>query len=807
MVLLTSLLFIPQGRQNDIKTLISAGKYEEAQELIDKNDGYGESDALDVLCEAGEAFENLDYEKGIKEICSIGGSVTIYYDSNGTTIDKESEIITNFDSINNSIYKEGYKNYNWVLIDYSIDISKHAACVYLKAEFNTALKYSITCELYNGTFKSLWNHWYTVESEDKTIPNPTKKGYTFLGWTSENITTPTKDLVIKSGSSGNITLISNWQPNAYTITYDINTGNALETNTQIVTYGESFTMVTPTKTGYKFLGWYNGENLIKDGTWNITSNVTLKASWEILSYSITYIGVEGADNSANSLTYTYNEATITLQDPTKTGYTFLGWTTTEVLIPTKNLTIVHNSIGNKEFVANWQANTYTITYDVNTGNALDSNTQSVTYNSVFTLIFPTKTEYTFEGWYNENVLVQDGIWNIASDVTLKARWKIISYNITYNGVNGADNSINPNNYTYETDTITLQNPSRAGSEFLGWTTSNSITPTKNLTITKNSTGDKEFTANWKVYYTYVDSTKTSLYFGLYPQTKVSDDTLISTLNAKTGTLPTSSNTYNWKDYGYYISGSVSSYMYYIDIDNDNNGMYDYRGVYFTQYRPSDTSKTSLEGNSYQDDNGYNINTVYWFKYEPIKWNILKTEDGKALIIADLIVDSQDYYYSDSSRSGDTDYQGNTTTGKVYANNYMYSYIRSWLNETFYTTAFNTLEKEIIETTIVDNSVSSTDRSFNTYISSDTNDKIFLLSYKEVVTYYSLYGERRTAASDYAKCQGLYVYYLNYSCYWLRTPSYDHDEYAGYVGCDAAIYYDICSVNAGVRPACWISLIN
>ena len=298
----------------------------------------------------------------------------------------------------------------------------------------------------------------------------------------------------------------------------------------------------------------------------------------------------------------------------------------------------------------------------------------------------------------------------------------------------------------------------------------------------------------------------SVIFGSYPQTKVTDDMLIAALNEKAGDLPEAGNLGNWTDYGYYISGSVSSYMYYIDIDNDSDGRYDYRGVYFTQYRPYYTTTTC--SNTYQNNNGYSTKTTYWFKYEPIKWNILKTESNKVLIISDLIIDSQDYYYSTSSRSGATDYQGNTKTGTTYANNYMFSHIRNWLNNTFYETAFSTLEKEIIETTTVDNSASSTGYSSNSYACSNTNDKMFLLSYKEATTYYSSGSERQARGTDYAKSQGLYVNSYK-SPHWLRSPDYNYDYSARYVYYDGNVYdyYRVYYTNFGVRPACWINLIN
>ncbi len=307
-------------------------------------------------------------------------------------------------------------------------------------------------------------------------------------------------------------------------------------------------------------------------------------------------------------------------------------------------------------------------------------------------------------------------------------------------------------------------------------------------------------------YKYVEGSTTAIYFGSYPQTQVTDTDLRNTLTEKAGTLPTSGSPQKWTDYGYYKSNSVSSYMFYIDIDNDSDGDYDYRGVYFTGYRPYSTA-TDPTFNEPQRLNAYYPNTVYWFKYEPIKWNILKTENNKALIISDLLLDSQDYNYTKNSRTNVSDYQDNTSTGTIYSNNYMYSHIRSWLNTTFYNTAFSDLEKQIIETTVVDNSVESTASTSNSYACSNTSDNMFLLSSKEATTYYSSNSERIAQGSDYAKCQGLSVNTSSgNSNYWLRSPRSDNESRTNDININGGIsYLDTNQTQFGVRAACWINL--
>ena len=250
-------------------------------------------------------------------------------------------------------------------------------------------------------------------------------------------------------------------------------------------------------------------------------------------------------------------------------------------------------------------------------------------------------------------------------------------------------------------------------------------------------------------------------FGSYPQSMVSESSLISTLNGEAGILPSSSNSQGWTDYGYYINGAVESFMWYIDVIN---GADQYRGVYFTSYRPFTTVTDST--NSYQDDNGFITSTVYWFKYEPINWRILEINADDALLMCNIAIDSQQYYHSTSNRTIEE------TT--IYPSNYEHSYIRSWLNDNFYNTAFNVEEKAIIQTTNVDNSALSADSRDTTYECPNTNDKIFLINYLSFTTEGIEYGlntldSRMLEPSDYSISQGIYESPQGFSTWMQRSP--------------------------------------
>ena len=318
-----------------------------------------------------------------------------------------------------------------------------------------------------------------------------------------------------------------------------------------------------------------------------------------------------------------------------------------------------------------------------------------------------------------------------------------------------------------------------------------------------------------------------IYFGSYPQTVVTDDRVKIGLTALAGDLPTAEDSKNWTSYGYYIEGEVVDYMWYIDLAYNE---VKYRGVYFTSYRPDETHRLSKAANSQQDDNGYNVSTVYWFKYEPIKWRILSEANGEALILCEMIIDSRDYCNFDEETQQTVKYSHNGGNG--YANNYALSDIRAWLNDTFYNTAFSALQKEYIKLTTVKNDLTSanpnSDPTFETrdkyvsFLCEDTEDHIFLLSFQEATN--DAYGfnpdmdnvadpAREKIPTDYAKCQDVKVSkdtgcVGNGMFWWLRTPAeYDAGGVARGVVFNGAAGggIGVSNVHVGVVPALVINL--
>ena len=292
-------------------------------------------------------------------------------------------------------------------------------------------------------------------------------------------------------------------------------------------------------------------------------------------------------------------------------------------------------------------------------------------------------------------------------------------------------------------------------------------------------------------------------FGSYPQSEVTDGELKAKLTELAG------STDGWTSYGYYSRNEETEqpeqgdFMKYADVEYNGEK---YRGVYFTQYRPYWTGNAVTEENSNQKYNGYEVNTQYWFKYEPIYWQVLSYDKatGNAVVLSKDIIDSQQYY----SYSGTRTIDGKT----VYPNNYEHSDIRVWLNGTFYDGAFTDADKNVIIGTTLDNS--AYDEEYSQYDSNSTTDKVWLLSYDEAhnseygfnAEYWSYSYTRMALCTTYALSQGA-TGSNGYSYWWLRSAGRD-DNCACLVCFDGSVsdLGGTYNTDFGVRPALTINLL-
>ena len=301
------------------------------------------------------------------------------------------------------------------------------------AQWSDAIEYDITYNLDGGANDPSNPDIYTVEDPTITLANPTKTGYTFLGWE------PTDN--IPAGSTGDKTFTAKWEINTFTVQYNANGGTGSQTDPDSpYDYGTEVTALglgTIEKAGYTFLGW----NTKADGTgipyaigdsFIIKADRVFYAQWsDAIAYDITY-NLDGGTNAlSNPDTYTVEDDTITLANPTKTGYTFLGWE------PTDN--IPAGSTGDKTFTATWEVQTFTVTWENYDGTELEQDAE-VPYGTMPSYGGATPEQpataqytYTFAGWTPEPDLV-------TGDITYVARYTetVNNYTVTWENYDGTE---------------------------------------------------------------------------------------------------------------------------------------------------------------------------------------------------------------------------------------------------------------------------------------------------------------------------------------------------------------------------------
>lgn len=263
---------------------------------------------------------------------------------------------------------------------------------------------------------------------------------------------------------------------------------------------------SPGRRGYSFNGWEDeSHKLVANGD-VISSDLTLRAKWSLETYRITYDLAGGAlpSGSDNPDSYTVESETMILHNPEKEGFTFAGWTGTDLTAASDHVTIKKGSAGNRAYTAVWVkegVKTYRVTYSINNKNLPLSDvvvTVKEGERADYT-ITGAHTGYVFTGWYDK----ADGGSRLeeilpSSDMTVYAHWELQNYRITYHLDGGAfpDGTEPHSSYTIETPDFVLPSPEKDGFTFDGW--KEGETPQqKNVTVRKGSFGDRIFTAVWK----------------------------------------------------------------------------------------------------------------------------------------------------------------------------------------------------------------------------------------------------------------------------------------------------------------------
>lgn len=344
-----------------------------------------------------------------------------------------------------------------------------------------------------------------------TVPKaPTRTGYQFLGWDEDvEMTIPDKDLTYKA----------QWLKMEYTLQFK--TGEGTSVSPIKGNYGDKISVPKdPTRTGYIFKNWSeNGKKVDKLPTTMPAESHIYTAIWEQETYQITYDLNGGSMKSGekNPTTYNVDTTVFKLKNPVRAGYTFTGWSGTQITGVSDNVSVKQGSTDNRTYKANWRENIYQITF-ILSGTEAKGSMAAKTVNYTENVTLPkcgfTCKGHSFKRWYTVD---KKGKKTYYSDrqkvskltdvnggvVTLYPEWEANVYNVTFDYGDGRAKTVRKtkygNKYQFPSD------PTRYGWEFKGWKKEGANTAfdmsTKELQL--QDAKDITLYASWKANSFYV----------------------------------------------------------------------------------------------------------------------------------------------------------------------------------------------------------------------------------------------------------------------------------------------------------------
>lgn len=661
---------------------------------------------------------------------------------------------------------KGYRFLGWY--DNESLISSDSLYTFIIGNDDLSYVAKFTHESYNLVIESESAEKGTVsESSGKydyldnvTINATPNKGYSFDGWYSRSTLVSKENPYTFAMPYSNVTYKAKFNTNKYFLNLNNENESLGSVNGEgTFLYGNNVTITAAPNTGVSFLGWYDNDGTLVSSLKSYSfkmpyEDIVYTAKFEWTPYSVSIIindasmGIITGNGS-----YTYGQ-TVSLVASPNDHYSFFGWYDGDSLLsqdlsysfsmPDKSLSYTAKFVKNYKLnVSTEDATKGSVVSPVECGEGLE-----------VTIRAKANDGYVLDYWYDDDLNEISDNPNYTfimpeNDVSLHALFNTGGYTFSAFSEDDTKGTVNDVSNRYkEGASITVVATPSEGYALEGWYyESTKVSDKANYTfimpgndyslIAHFITKAEEELRRLGAIPNLSDDGKTITY-GLYPQKNVNGSSLVSALNE----LKTP----------------------------ESNGWYLYEGDYYAK-----VSATPYQyGKNYKFDNGITISsgTTYWFKCEPIVWNVLNNTNGECYVVSSVLLDAHCYYKSKSTR---------TINGKtVDPNNYEYSDIRAWLNGEFYDSAF-ALENSHIQTTVVDNSASTTGNSSNKYAYSDTEDKVFLPSYKDYID--SSYGfsdsrnstdTRCCKTTDWARAKGSYYCdtsssYLYNGYYWTRSP--------------------------------------
>lgn len=331
--------------------------------------------------------------------------------------------------------------------------------------------------------------------------NPQLEGHDFIGWycvdSAGNLQT---EFSFSDPITKQMLVYAKFSPSKYKISYVLPDG-ASNNNPNEYEYGQGVAKFNdPQLEEYTFDGWYSDSEYNNKVTMisnDYAGDLTLYAKFNKKTYKVEYVLDGGTNDQRNPTSYTFGEY-YKIYPATKEGYTFGGWFENPDFTQQRTSVDVENKQDFKLY-AKWIANSYNINYVLAGGNLPDGAVRTYKQGEgVQELPIPTKTGYTFDGWYSDESK-QTKITGISKeqsgDITVYASWTAGAIQITYNLNGGTNNPENPNSYKVNSGKVTLLDPTRENYRFLGWFSDKELT--KQVYFIDGSSENLTLYAKWE----------------------------------------------------------------------------------------------------------------------------------------------------------------------------------------------------------------------------------------------------------------------------------------------------------------------
>lgn len=337
----------------------------------------------------------------------------------------------------------------------------------------TPVEYNINYSLDSGTLSNPTTK-YTIESNDIKLQTPIKNGYTFTGWVGSNGQTPSKNVVIPKGSTGEKNYTAKWAKNSYTLKFDANGGSVTPTS-KTVPFGDAYgNLPTPTRAEFTFNGWFTekiGGTKVDQSTVMGAASKTLYAHWTAIEYTAYFNGNGGSDGTP--IKGPFGTKFSQLPVSTRVGYAFDGWYT-QKQGGTKIDTTTTMPSGGATYYAHWNANkvNYVVkhrTMNLDGASYSDYSIEKLAANADSTV---TPSVMSINGY---TAPAQQTI-TVAPDGSSVVTYDYARNKYTYQ-VNNATgftlNNATPNGSYFHGTTINLDGTVKPGYTFIKWTSNNS----------------------------------------------------------------------------------------------------------------------------------------------------------------------------------------------------------------------------------------------------------------------------------------------------------------------------------------------